>query len=372
MITVKELHTQKEMKQFVTFPFGLYKDNAYWVPPMINDEVKSFDRSNKIFETVDVKFYMAYKDNQPVGRVAAIINWTEVKEMKKAKVRFGWFDFVDDKEVSKALIQKVYAFGKENNLEYMEGPMGFSNMDKAGMLTQGFEYMPTMIGMYNHAYYPAHLTALGFTPEAEWLEFSMKMKDIVDNSDLPRMAAIIERRFEVKTLDFKTIKDVLPYVDEMFGLLNKSYASLQSYVPIEQYQIDFYKEKYIKFIHPDFISCVVNKEGKLVGFAITMPSFSKAFKKANGSLFPFGWYHLLQAIKKNDHAEFYLIGIDPDYQNKGLNALMFRDLTTRLVKRNILTVETNPLLEENLKVQQLWKDYHPITHKKRKTYRKDL
>ncbi|WP_177733767.1 GNAT family N-acetyltransferase [Flavobacterium inviolabile] len=371
MIHIQEAITKKEMTDFVTFPFQLYKNNAYWVPPLIKDELKSFNKSNDIFKSVTAHFFLAYKDQKVVGRIAAIINWTEVKELHKAKVRFGWFDVIDDLAVSKALLDKVTELGKTNNMEYIEGPVGFSNMDKAGMLTEGFDQIATMIGLYNHAYYPEHLEQLGFTKEAEWLEFKIDATQ-VDLGKVEPLSRIIEQRYEVKSLNFKTTKDILPYVDEMFGLLNKTYAELQSFVPIEQFQIDHYKEKYISFIHPDFITCVTDKNGKMIAFGITMPSFSKAFQKANGKLFPFGFLHLLRAMKKNDHAEFYLIGVDPEYQNKGVTALIMKRMYQVFNERGIKSVETNPQLEENKKIQQLWKNFNPVIHKRRKTFRKDL
>lgn len=372
MIEVKEIKSEKELIDFVEFPFKLYKGNKYWVPSIKKDELKSFNPNQDIFKTVDVKYYLAYKNNQIVGRVAAIINWVEVNELKKRKARFGWLEMIDDIEVTKALLEKVQELGKVNNLDYIEGPMGFSNMDKAGMLTKGFDQIATMIGFYNHEYYPIHLEKLGYKPEAEWIEYSMELEKITQTMDMTKIAALIEKRYKVRALEFKTIKDVLPYVDEMFQLLNNTYADLQSFVPIQQFQIDHYKEKYLNFIHPDFISCIVDENGKLIAFGITMPSFSKAFQKTKGKLLPFGWWHLLQALKKNNHVEFYLIGVDPKFQNKGITALIFRDLHDRLTKRNIKTVETNPLLIENKKIQQLWQQFNPIIHKERKTFRKNI
>jgi ribosomal protein S18 acetylase RimI-like enzyme len=186
------------------------------------------------------------------------------------------------------------------------------------------------------------------------------------------LSELIEKRYQLKALTFKSSKAILPYVDEMFGLLNKSYADLETFVPIQQFQIDHYKEKYISFIHPDFINCVIDKNGKLVAFGITMPSFSKAFQKAKGKLFPFGFLHLLQAMRKNEYAEFYLIGVDPEYQNKGVAAIIFREMHSVFTKRGIKYIETNPELEENSKVQLLWKNFQPIMHKKRKTFRLEL
>jgi len=372
MIEVKEVLSEKEFEEFVKFPFKLYKNNKYWVPPIIKDELKSFNPNQDIFKTVDVKYYLAYKNKELVGRVAAIINWTEVNELKKAKVRFGWLEMIDDIQVTKALLDKVIALGKQNNLKYMEGPMGFSNMDKAGMLTKGFDYVATMIGMYNFEYYPQHLNQLGYKPEAEWIEYFMDIQKITQNMDMSKISALIEKRYNVRSLVFKSTKDILPYADDMFGLLNRTYSELQSFVPIQQFQINHYKEKYLSFIHPDFISCVVDEKGKLIAFGITMPSFSRAFQKANGKIFPFGWWYLLRALKKNTHVEFYLIGVDPTYQNKGITALIFRDLHKNVVRRGIKTVETNPLLIENNKIQQLWKQFNPEIHKERKTFRLDL
>ncbi|WP_430612325.1 GNAT family N-acetyltransferase [Flavobacterium sp. JP2137] len=371
MIEIREAITDREMMDFVQFPFSLYRKNPYWVPPIIKEEFKSFNKSNDIFKSVTVKFYLAYKDGKIAGRIAGCINWIEVNELQKSKVRFGWLDMIDDIAVTKALLEQVEAFGREHQLQYTEGPMGFSNMDKAGMLTDGFDYIATMIGIYNFEYYPQHLEQLGYVTEAEWMEYKLDINTFSPEK-INTLADLVSKRYEVKLLEFKTIKELLPYVDEMFGLLNKTYAELQSFVPIQQFQIEHYKEKYLSFIHPDYISCVMDRNHKMIGFSITMPSFSKAFQKANGRLFPFGFIHLLRAMKKNNHAEFYLIGIDPEYQNKGVNALMFKEIYDHFIKKGITFIETNPLLLENNKIQQLWKQFSPIIHKRRKTFKKPL
>ena len=371
MIKIKEVSTSNDWNEFINLPFRIYQNNPYWVPPIKKNELKSFNPSNDIFKTVEAKFLLAYKGDRVVGRVVAIVNWTEVNELKKAKARFGWLDYENDIEILKKLLQEVENLGKKYNLDYIEGPMGFSNMDKAGMLTKGFDYRATMIGIYNHEYYADHILQLGFKPEAEWLEYAINF-DSIDVEKSRKLRSIIETRYGVSCYQFKSINDLMPHVDEMFDLINLTYAELQSFVPIEPFQVEHYKKKYLKFIHPDFISCVKDSKGKMIAFAITMPSFSKAFQKANGSLFPFGWWYLMQAVKKNDHAEFYLIGIDPEYQNKGINALIFTQLYDSYQKRGIKWVETNPLLEENIKIQQLWKNFNPEIHKKRKTFRKNI
>lgn len=372
MIEIKEVISKQDRKTFVLFPFELYQNNPYWVPSMIKNEMETFDPKNEIFKTVTAKFYLAYKDQKVVGRIACIINWEEVKQLHKPKVRFGWFDFINDLEVAKNLLEKAEEMAKEHQLAYVEGPMGFSNMDKAGMLTYGFDHYPTMIGLYNYAYYPQLLEKLGYRPEAEWLEYAMNIENMDSVHNVIRISKLIEKRYKVHSIPFKDTKAMIARADEIFDLLNKTYAELQSFVPFTDEQIDHYKRKYLKFIHPDFVSCVEDESGKMVAFAITMPSFSKAYQKTKGKMLPFGWYYLMQALKKNDHAEFYLIGIDPAYQNKGISALIFRDLYRNYQKRGITSMETNPLLVENTKVQQLWKDFSPEIHKRRCTYRKDM
>ena len=372
MIEIKEVKSSKEMKKFVDLPFEVYKDNPYWVPSLKKDELAGFDCNNTIFKTVEAEFFLAYKGDEVVGRIVSIINWTEVKELCKSKIRFGWLVFKDDINILKALLTAVENIAIEKKLSYIEGPMGFSNMDKAGLLTEGFDKIATLIGLYNYEYYPKYLQQLGYEPKAEWLEYFIDIENLNSVKQMDKLCEMLKKRYEIETYKFKTIDEMLPYVDEMFDLLNVTYAELQSFVPIEKFQVEHYKKKYLKFIHPDFISCVKDKNNKMIAFAITMPSFSKAFQKTKGKLFPFGWWHLMQAQKKNDHVEFYLIGIDPQYQNKGVNALIFKELYDRFTARGIKTLETNPLLEENMKVQQLWKNFDPIVHKRRKTFYKNI
>lgn len=379
MITLKEMITPKELKQFVKFPFSLYKNEPNWVPPIVNDELDSMDPAkNPVFKNAEARYFLAFAkaengQQQPVGRICAIINHIEIKEQGKPKMRFGWFDVIDDIEVTKTLLQKVIDIGKEQNLSYVEGPVGFSNMEKAGLLVEGYEYLNTMITWYNFPYYKEHFEQLGYEKAAEWVEFKIQI-DPPDNQNpkIAKFANIITERYKLRPLEFKTKADVRPYVDEMFDLLNKTYNRLSTFVPIQQYQVDHYKEKYIKYIHPDFIKCIQDESGKLVAFAITMPSFNEALKKANGTLFPFGFYHLLKAKKRNNTAAFYLIGIDPEYQNKGVTAVIFQKMQELFNSRGITQVETNPELEENKAIQQLWKNYVHKLHKRRRTYRKDI
>lgn len=369
MIEITEVTTKKHLKEFVLLPFGLYKDNKYWVPPLIKDEMETLDlKKNPVSRNAEATYFIAYKNGKPAGRIAVIINHLEIDQLGKKKIRFGWFDVIDDIEVTKALLEKVYETGRKHQLEYAEGPVGFSNMEKAGILTKGFEEMNTMITWYHHPYYAEHFEKLGYEKQATWVEYRLNIPDAIKEK-VAKFSAIIKERYGLSVIRFKNKKEILPYVDAMFGLLNNTYNSLQTFVPVQQYQIDYYKEKYFGFIHPDYITCIKDKRDKLIAFSVVMPSFNKALKKANGKLFPFGWSHILKAQKKNDTAAFYLIGIDPEYQGKGVTAIIFEEMQYLFNSKGISKVETNPELVENTAVQLLWKDYDPVQHKERSTFR---
>lgn len=359
---------------FVTFPFTLYKDNPYWVPSLIQDELDTLDPfKNPVYQNAEAQFFLAYRNNTVVGRIGGMINWIEVNELKKKKLRFGWFDVIDDIEVTRCLIEAVFTFGKPYALEYVEGPVGFSNLDKAGLLTEGFEEVSTMITLYNHPYYATHLKALGFSVAAKWVEYKINIFDFESSPEkVKRFSKLILDRYKLTILNFKSKKDILPYIDEMFALLDKTYNKLQTFVPIQPYQIEHYKTKYIKYIHPDFIKCIIDEYGKLIAFSITMPSFDKALQKINGKLTLWNSIHLVKALWFNDRASFYLIGIDPEYQNKGVTAIIFDEMQRLFNRRNIKSVETNPELEENSAIQKLWKNYEHRLHKKRATFTKKL
>ncbi len=372
MITIKEALTRREVEDFVKFPFKLYKDNPHWVPPLIHDEVEQFDRNkNPVFTSADAHLYMAYRNGQPVGRIAAIINWDEVRDQGKKKVRFGWFDVVDDIEVTKALLEKVYEFGRQHRLEYVEGPIGFSNLDKVGALTEGFDQMGTMITWYNHQYYVTHLEQLGYVREKEFIESIFSFAN-VNPENFTKASALIKRRYGLTAVNFTKTSVLMPRVDEMFDLFNHTYKHLSSFVAVSDIQKEYFKKKYINLINPEYIKFVNDANGKLVAFSIVMPSFSEALQKAGGKLFPFGWWHLLQARKHSKEVLFYLIGIDPEYQNKGVTAIIFEEYFKTFTERGIKTCIRTPELEENHSIHNLWKNFDPIIHKRRRTFRKDL
>ncbi len=373
-ITIKRITTNKDYVAFVKFPFELYNNNPYWVPPIINEEVETIDRKiNPVYQNSSARFFLAYKKGVIVGRIAAIVNWIEIKEIKKNKVRFGWFDVIDDIAVSKLLLEQVIYFGKKHKLDHIEGPVGFSNLDKAGLLIKGFEEPSTMITIYNYPYYATHLKELGFSLLAQWVEYEIKIANFEDSPEkVKRFSSVIIKRFNLKVLDFKNKKEIIPYIDQMFNLLDETYNKLQTFVPIQDYQIEHYKKRYFKYVHKDFVKCVVDKNNRLIAFTITMPSFTRALQRINGKVTFFNIYNLLKAMWFNNRASFYLIGVHPDYQNKGITAIIFNEIQKTFNKHNITIVETNPELNENTAIQKLWKNYENRQHKRRATFTKNI
>lgn len=367
-IKVKQVLNSSDLELFIKFPMELYKGNPYYVPPLINEEKSIWMKEeNPALQYSEAAQFLAYKGENIVGRIAVMINHKEEKELGIRKVRFGWLDFIDDIEVSKSLINTAIEYANSKGISKIEGPMGFTNLDKAGMLTKGFDKQATMIGIYNFDYYPKHMEQLGLVKEKEWVEFEINFPDTLPDK-VEKFSRLIAEKYELELVKFKAKKDILPLVDSMFKLLDDTYKNLSTYTPITEEQIKHYKEKYFKFIDKDYIVCIKDKSGSLISFAITMPSYSKALQKAKGKLFPFGWWHLLNAGKKNDRANFYLIGIHPQYQKRGVTAIIFKEIYETFKKKGVKFLETNPELEENASIQALWQDYNPINHKRRRTY----
>lgn len=372
MITITEALTKKQMREFVKFPFSLYKGHPYWVPPLINDELETFARDkNPAFASAEAKFLLAYRDGKIVGRLAAIINWDEVRIQEKRKMRFGWWDVIDDIEVTKALLEKVAEIGRKHNLDHIEGPMGFSNLDKVGVVTEGFDSIGSMITWYNYPYYKDHLEQLGFVKEKEYLENKFNFLSVQPEPYI-KAAELIKRRYGLTPVNFTKTQDILPYVDEMFDLFNSSYAKLSSFVAITEKQKAYFKSKYISFINPEYIKFILDKDGKMIAFSIVMPSFAEALKKANGRLFPFGLFHLLNARKNAKDVLFYLIGIHPEYQNKGVTAIVFEEFYKVFEAKGIHNCIRTPELEDNHAIHNIWKNFDPVVFRRRRTYRKEL
>ncbi len=369
-----EVKSKDDLKNFVKFPFNLYSKNKYWVPPLVKEDIDHFNfLSQDLGDKISISFFLAYHDRKIVGRVAAIINWIEVKKVKKRKIRFGWFDTIDNIEVTRLLLDKVEEIGRSYKLEYIEGPMGFSIMDKAGMLIDGFTERNTMITWYNAPYYSNHMKIIGYTIQAQWVEYEIHLSSF-DESPLKvkKFSDLILKRYELKVLNFTSKSEIIPYADQMFDLIGNTYDKLQTFIPIQNEEIEYYKKKYLKYINPNFIKCIVNEANELIAFSVTMPSFSSALKNANGKLFPFGLFYLIKAMFFNTRGSFYLIGVHPKYQNKGVTAIIFNEMQKIFNKKNYRIVETNPELVENTKIQNLWRNYKHRQHKKRATFKKKI
>ncbi len=372
MITVKAVHSKKELKKFVKFPFSLYEKSKYWVPPIIKEELATFNsKINPVFKNAEISLFLAYKDNKIVGRVAAIINWTEVKEQNIKKMRFGWFDVIDNIEVTKALLNEVYAIGKANQLEYTEGPVGFSNLNKVGVLTEGYEQIGSMITWYNYPYYVTHFKTLGHRVGKTYSENIMEFKNIKPEY-FQRTQQLIKERYQLKALNFKTKKELKPYINEMFDVFAKSHATLSTFVKINDEERSYFTKKFIGFINPDYVKFVIDKDGQLIAFGIVTPSYAEALQKMKGKLFPTGISHLLHAKKHSKSVTFYLIGILPKYQNKGVSAIIFEEFHKTFTEKGIQYCVRGPELDDNHAIHKLWKNFKPVIHKKRCTFIKDL
>lgn len=372
MIEIKEALSKKDLKKFVKFPFSLYKNSSSWVPPIISEELRTFDKNiNPVFQDADGRFFLAYKNGNIVGRIAALINWIEVNEQGIKKVRFGWFDMIDDIEVSKALLNKVTEIGKANNLEFMEGPIGFSNLDKVGVVYEGFDHIGSMITWENHPYYVTHLESLGFKFGKGYSENKMRFVDIKPEY-FSRIQQLVKKRYQLKALNFTSNKEILPYTSQMFEVFTKSHSVLSSFVDINDAQREYFKKKFIGFLNPEYVKFVLDKDNNLIGFGIVTPSYAEALQKMKGKLWPFGFKHLLHAKKQSKTVTFYLIGVLPEYQNKGITAIIFEEFYKTFSKKGITMCIRGPELDDNVAIQKLWKNFNPKIFKRRCTYVKDI
>ena len=378
LIEIKKVESKKDLKTFIDFHYDLYEGNEYDVPNLFSDEMNTLSKDkNAAFEFCEAEYYLAYKDGKLAGRVAAIINHKANNKWGKKSVRFGWIDFIDDREVSKALLDAVEKYGKEKGMEDMVGPLGFTDMDPEGMLTWGFDQLGTMPTIYNYPYYPEHIEALEeFEVDNKYVEFKIMVPDTIPEK-YAKIAMMIEKRYNLHVRKL-TKKDVFQggMGQKIFDLINDTYKDLYGYSELSQKQIDQLIKSYLGFLDFNLITCIEDWTGgehKLIGVGITMPSLAHALRKCRrGRLLPFGWYHVLRAIKqhKTNIVDLLLIGILPEYRAKGANALLFADLIPWYQKYGIEWGETQVELETNAGVQGQWGALTPVMHKRRKCYKK--
>ncbi|MDA3845170.1 MAG: hypothetical protein PF505_01335, partial [Vallitaleaceae bacterium] len=326
MITIKEVTTRKTLKKFVDFQNILYKDSPYYVPGLRMDEINTLRKDkNTAFEYCDTIFFLAYQNEVIVGRIGVILSHKSNEKWGQRNARFTHFDFIDDFEVSKALMDSAEAWAKIRNLEKLHGPLGFTDMDHQGMLVEGFEEQDMMITIYNYPYYIDHMTKLGYEKDADWVEYQVTLPS-APVEKITRVSALVKRRYDLRLIEFTNKKEIMPWAKPVFQLLNEAYSPLYGSVLLSDKQIDDYVKTNFGFVNPDFIKIVVDRDDQLVGFAITMPSLSKSVQKSRGRLLPFGFIPILRAIKKNDILDLYLIAVKPELQGLGINAIMIESL----------------------------------------------
>ena len=373
-IVIKEVTGKKELRQFVRFNIDLYKGNPYHVPSLIYDEMMTLDRKqNPAFEVCDAIYFLAYKGDRIVGRIAGIINRRSNEVWNQKRARFGFVDFIDDDEVVDALFNAVRQWTKQQGMEELCGPMGFTDLDHEGMLVHGFDQLGTMATIYNHPYYPQQLERMGFVKDQDWHEFKVYVPDCVPEKHL-RIGEIVKRKYGLKVVKCKSKKEVMPYARPLFETLNISYAPLYGFSPLTDKQIDYYINMYIPMLRLDLLTLIVREEDNaVVGFGISIPSLSRALQKTKGQLWPFGWFHLLKALRsKPEIGDLYLMGVLPEYQSKGVNALLFNDLIPIYKSLGVVYAESNPELETNNAVQAQWDYFKREHHKTRRVFIQQL
>ena len=370
-ISIKEVKTKKDLMAFIKFPNSLYKECSCYVPPLNNNELDTLSKeSNPAFEFCEARYWLAYSDNNVVGRVAGIINDIYNKKHNARYVRFGWLDFIENEDVLKALIQTVENWGKTLKAELIHGPYGFISFDRSGVLIDGFNDLATPFGSYNYPYYDTLLNNMGFKKETDWVEFSIKIPE-EPPAKVMKTAELVASRYKLRNAVFKNKKDVLKYTDDLFALLNTAYGDLLGFVELNPKVIEKIKKEFSMILNPDYVTIVLNELNEPIGFGIAVPSMSKTLQKVGGRLFPFGFLHFLLA-GKSDVVHLLLIGVRPDYQSKGVPSMVFSKIIPIFYRDGVKVVEVTRSLETNNKVTQLWSGYETRLHKKSRCYIKPV
>lgn len=372
-ITIRPVESKRDLKKFVEFPFSLYKGNKFWVPPLRFDEYNTLRRDkNPAFDDAEAQYWIAYADGKPAGRIACIINYKAIEKWGKKNARFGWVDFIDNREVSAALFKTAEEWALSKGMSAIQGPMGFTDLDKEGMLIEGFDELGTMPMLYNHAYYKDHLESLGYVKDVDWLEFEIKVPDEIPEKII-RINELVLKRSHLRLAEPKNRKDLVKrYGTQLFDIIDEAYAELYGTVPLSRKQVDAYIDQYLGFIDLRYTKIIVDENDRMIGFGITMPSLSRGMQKANGHILPFGWYHLIHALRHPLGLDLYLVAVRKEYQNRGLNALLLTEINRNAIVDGIKTAETAGELESNEAVQGLWNHFEKRQHKRRRAFIKNF
>ena len=374
-LEIREITTRKELKQFIEFTNTLYRECEYYCPPLFFDEMNCFDKEkNPALEVCDYKLWMAYRDGKAVGRIAGVVNYKANEKWGYKNARFGWFDFIDDLEVSKALLDKVVEWGKEKGMTAINGPVGFTDFDHQGLLLEGYEYLAPMASLYNFPYYVKHFDAYGLTKDADWIEIQVYPPTCCPER-LNRIAEIVKERSKVRVDKVKNARELVrKYGIEYMDVIDIAYQKLYNFQPMTIKQKNYYKDMYFPILNFDFVTLVVNDKDEVVGVGVGMPDISEPLRKCGVHLFPFGWYHVLKALKAKqmDAFNFLLIAVRPDYQDKGINALFFQEQIPYINKYKIKRLETTAILETNTKNIANCTQFDHKMHKRRSAYIKQI
>ena len=374
-LEIREITTRKELKQFIEFTNTLYRECEYYCPPLFFDEMNCFDKEkNPALEVCDYKLWMAYRDGKAVGRIAGVVNYKANEKWGYKNARFGWFDFIDDLEVSKALLDTVAAWGKEKGMTAINGPVGFTDFDHQGLLLEGYDYLAPMASLYNFPSYVKHFDAYGLTKDANWIEIQVYPPTCCPER-LNRIAEIVKERSKVRVDKVKNSRELVrKYGIEYMDVIDVAYQKLYNFQPMTIKQKNYYKDMYFPILNFDFVTLVVNDKDEVVGVGVGMPDISEPLRKCGGHLFPFGWYHVLKALKAKemDAFNFLLIAVRPDYQDKGINSLFFQDQIPYINKYKIKRLETTAILETNTKNIANFTQFDHKMHKRRRAYIKQI
>lgn len=374
-VTIVKVKSKSQLKKFVNFANDLYKDSPYYVPELFDDAMNTLRKDrNAAFDHCDADYFLAYRDGKLVGRIAAIVNNAANEKWGQKAARFGWVDFVDDAEVADALFAAAEQWGREHGMTEIQGPLGFTDLDREGMLIEGFDRLGTMSTIYNYPYYPKHMERMGYVKDVDWVEFLLKVPE-KKWEKAERVSAIVERKYGLKTVRCKSRSELAKrYGNSLFELVNECYAPLYGFAPLSKRQIDQLIKMYLPVVDLRLISLVTDKDDNLVGIGVSIYSLAEALRKSKGKMFPFGWWHLLKAlfVKPSKRLDFLLVAVKPEFQSKGAFAMIFNDLLTNYIAMGIVDVESNPELETNHKVQSQWNEFEREQHKRRRAYRKEL
>lgn len=370
-VTIRACETVSDFKKFVNFQFSLYKGSKYWVPPIKSEEVKSLqEQHNPAFEFCKAKFWLAEKDGKVVGRIGAIINDLYIQKTGEQIGRFSRTEFVDDKAVSKALLETAEKWCKEQGMTGIQGPLGFTNLDHQGMLVEGFDHLPSVGSEYHLEYYKEHLISHGYEKEIDWVEFRLFIKEVPEKAQ--RVSEIVKKRNGFQVVNFKSQEEMKAYAPRIFDLLNDAFADLFSVVKLSDKMISYYTKRYMSLLNPKFVKVIEGPENELVAFIVGLPSLSEALQKAKGRIFPFGWWHVMQALKKPKVTDLLLTGVDPAKQGTGVAALLINELQKVMLEHGVEAVETTGIFETNEKAISNWKNYDHIQHKRKRCWKKIL